>query len=107
MLIMLMSWFTKFKKILCTSIRIEFKLIGNNETDLRHGTSELKWQTEQLEKAKNTQGRNIMKDVEVEEWMWIYGKGDKGQTKGEYVKREAVITGEVHSCLLTHSIVWT
>lgn len=48
-----------------------------------------------------------MKDVEVEEWMWIYGKGDKGQTKGEYVKIEAVITGEVHSCLLTHSIVWT
>lgn len=48
-----------------------------------------------------------MKDVEVKEWMWKYGKGDKGQAKEEYVKRGAVIRGRVHSCLLTHSVVWT
>lgn len=52
-------------------------MIGNNETDLRPGINKLKWQTTLLEKAKNTQGRNIMRDVEVEEWMWKYGKGDK------------------------------
>lgn len=28
-----------------------------------------------------------MKDVEVGEWMCKYGKGDKGQTKGEHVTR--------------------
>lgn len=72
-----MSWLNKLKKIPWTSIGIEFKLIGNNETDLRPGTNKLKWQTKLLEKAKNTQGRNIMKDVEVEEWMWKYGKGEK------------------------------
>lgn len=77
----------QINKILYISIGIECKWIGNNETDLRHGTNKMKWRTDLLEKAKNTQERNIMKDVEVKEWMWIYGKGDKGQTKGEYVNR--------------------
>lgn len=56
------------------NIGIESKLIDNNETDLRPGINKLKWQMKLLEKAKNTQGRNIMKDVEVEEWMWKYRK---------------------------------
>lgn len=43
-----------------------------------------------------------MKDADVEKWTWKYGEGDRGQTKGECMKRGAVMTGEVHSCLLTH-----
>lgn len=43
-----------------------------------------------------------MKDVDVEEGMWKYGEGDRGQTEGECMKRGAVMAGEVLSCLLTH-----
>lgn len=85
-------------------------MIGNNVQISDTSTNKLKWQNELLEKAKNTPGRKIMKDVDREEGMWKYGEGDGGQTKGGCMKRGAAMTGEVHS-LPSHpylsSIVWT